>query len=258
MLRSGKVKKFPEMTEDRIERLFAPKILANFPYYAEFWQKFIGVRMDSAGRFLPYRLKMRDALCDGRKVLTCHEKISMRHYSQFCHLAGAHYQLEQALKALAMEDETRRHFLFWEAFENFYQHLSGAREQMDSVWGLLRRLDANLPKDVKSYLTSKGSEVLWQRIAEWDHDVATIRNSIVHFSRIGAPFGNGTYWIPLPIQKDPLWSDTLPQPKRIQEATKKMTKDLHELELLLDQAQRLIGDELEKTFQSMGVIICYE
>lgn len=252
------MKKFPEMTEDKIERLFAPKILADFPYYTEFWQKFIGVRLDPRGRFLPYRLEIPDTLPDRRKVSTCHEKISMRHYSQFCHLAGSHYQLEQAVNALRKEDASWRHFLFWEAFDNFYQHLSGAREQMDSLWGLLRRLNANLPRDLKNYFASKGSEDLRQRIAKWDDNVTTIRNNIVHFSRIGAPFGDGTYWIPLPIRKDLLWSDALPQPERIQEATKKMTKDLHELQLLLDQAQRLIGDELEKTFQSMGVIICYE
>lgn len=102
------MKKFPEMTEDRIERLFAPKILADFPYYAEFWQKFIGVRLEPPrDRFLPYRLEMPNTLPDSCKVLHCYEKVSMRHYSQFCDLAGAHYQLEQALQALRMEFESR-------------------------------------------------------------------------------------------------------------------------------------------------------
>jgi hypothetical protein len=252
------VKKFPEMTEDRTERLFAPKILARFPYYAEFWQKFIGVRLDSVGRLLPYRLEIPDTSRDRRKIVTCHEKLSMRHYSQFCHLAGSHYQLEQAAKAPTMEDEAMRHFLFWEAFDNFYQHLCGAREQIYSLWVLLRRLNENLPKGLKSYFTGKGNEALWQRIAKWDDEVITVRNNIVHFSRIGAPFGHGTYWIPLPIRKDQLWSDTMPQPKQIQEVTKKMAADLDELELLLDQVLRFFGDELEKAFQSMGVSICYE
>ena len=62
-----------------------------------------------------------------------------------------------------------------------------------------------------------------------------------------------------PIKKEVTWSETLAKINRLpfQEATKKMGKDGHELESLLDDVQRLMGDELETSFQSMGVVICF-
>lgn len=186
--------------------------------------------------------------------------MSMRHYSQFCQLAGAHFQLREATQALKETDEALRHFSFWEAFDNFYQHLANARNQMYGLWNIVRSLNPSLPRKLKEYLKVSQRDALSRRIRRWEEEAETLRNNIVHFYRGGAPYGDGAYWIPLPIKKGVTWSETLTNMDRqpFQESAKKMEMDLRELESLLDEVQRLMGDELEKSFQSMGVVICYE
>ena len=250
------MKKFPDMTRDRIEQLYASTILPQCPYYGEFWEKFIGFRL--ANRLLPYELKMPPTLINKAEVLGHHEEISMRHYSQFCQLAGAHFQLEQAREALNETDEARRHFLFWEAFENFYQHLGNARNEMYGLWNVVWELDRSLPKRFQDFLSSKNQGSLSQRICAWEQKAIALRDNIVHLYRVCAPWGNGTYWIPLPIGQKVPWSETLGQRPPVKEATRKMAIDLCELESLLNEAQHFIGDELDKMFKVKGVEVCYE
>lgn len=250
------MKKFPETTRDKIEQLFAPQILPYFPYYAEFWEKFIGVR--SENRLLPYQLCISAAATNGQQILRYHEEISMRHYSQFCQLAGAHFQLEKATEALRETNEAWRHFLFWEAFDNFYQHLGNARNQMYGLWEAIQNINKSLPRKLREYLESRDKSELWREFYRWEQETITLRNNIVHYSRGGAPYSNRTYWLPLPIQKNVAWSETLAQCKSFQEATKKMKKDLSELESLLNTVQRLMGSELEKSFELLGVKIAHE
>jgi len=257
------MKKFLETTQDRIEQLFASKILVCFPYYGEFWEKFIGLR--PGNRLLPYRLQVPSEVKkkDKKQLLRGHEEISMRHYTLFCQLAGAHFQLEKATDSLAERSEAMRHFLFWEAFDNFYQHLGNARNQMYGIWDVVHSLSKCLPDKLKlkDYLECSGQKVLREKLNRWEGEAKTLRDDIVHFARGGAPYGDGTYWIPVPLRRkrrNMRWSETLSNSVPVQEATKKMEKDLRELESILDAVQRLIGDELQKTFQAMGVVICYE
>ncbi|GAI21864.1 unnamed protein product, partial [marine sediment metagenome] len=245
------MKKFPEETQDKIEQLFAGKILAHFPYYGEFWGKFIGLR--AGDRLLPYRLQIPPTakdptVKDNSQILKWHEEIAMRHYSQFCQLAGAHFQLEKATEALRQKDKALRHFLFWEAFDNFYQHLANTRNQMYGLWKVISNLNQTLPQKLEQYLKATDRSILWSRISEWEEQAEVLRDSVVHFSRGAAPYGDGAYWIPLPIKKEQTWSDTLKKPGPVQEATKKMERDLRDLESLLNEVQRLIGCELEKSF----------
>ncbi len=246
------------MTQDKIEQLFAPKILSCFPYYAEFWEKFIGVR--SANRLLPYQLCIPATATNEERmlILKCHEEISMKHYSQFCQLAGAHFQLEKATEALGETSESWRHFLFWEAFDNFYQHLGNARNQMYGLWQEIQNVNKSLPAKLKEYLESSHQCDLWQEIDRWEEEAIDLRDNVVHYSRGAALYGGGTYWIPLPMSRNVAWSETLAQHKCFQEAPKKMVNDLCKLEALLDKVQRLMGNELEKSFQSKGVVICDE
>jgi hypothetical protein len=166
--------------------------------------------------------------------------------------------LEKATEALGETSESLRHFLFWEAFDNFYQHLGNARNQMYGLWHEIQNVNKSLPAKLKEYLESSHQSDLWREIDRWEEEVIDLRDNIVHYSRGAASYADGTYWIPLPISRNVTWSETFAQHKCFQEAPKKMVNDLCKLEALLDKVQRLMGNELEKSFQSKGVVICDE
>lgn len=254
------MKRFPEDTKDRIEQHFAPIILKFFPYYGEFWSKFIGVRNGESERLLPYKIQFPTFVSQQEKDLfkVIHERICMAHYSQFCQLAGAHFQYNEALKALKIVDSNIGYFCFWEAFENFYMHIGNARNEMHHILVCLWEIKPNLPKtkegkaDLTKYLANNGRNDLINKIKNFNDDVIKIRNNIVHYARGANILLNGKFYLPLPIEKDPLWSKQL-STDEIQEATLKMQKDLETVESIINEAQQLFGIELENYINSKGI-----
>jgi hypothetical protein len=70
-------------------------------------------------------LSIPTSVKDQSRIREGYEEICIAHYTLFCQLAGAHHQMKQAVEALQI-GERERHFLFWEACDNFYQHLQNA------------------------------------------------------------------------------------------------------------------------------------
>ena len=119
-------------TKDAIEQLYSHVVLKGFPLYATFWEKFIGVKDKSVRGFLrPYGLKIPAVLRSEKKEINnIYLEITYIHYTLFCHLAGAHYQIDELKKSLQDICSKQRHFKHWEAFENIYFHLGVVMNQL--------------------------------------------------------------------------------------------------------------------------------
>jgi hypothetical protein len=125
-MRGGDVQRFPENTNDSVERLYAPAILPTFPNYGRFWENFVGQHIDDeTGALGAYPIILSEEIPERQRanLLRQYELLRMQNYSIFVHLAGAHYQAEQLRDSLAMEDGNRRHFCHWEAFDVALMHL---------------------------------------------------------------------------------------------------------------------------------------
>jgi len=254
--------KFPADTLDRIEKLFADEILKNFPYYGIFWEKFVGRDENNTSLLLPYRLEFPSNMSHAEKeaILNAHNNICLFHYSLFCQLAGAHFQLEQTVAALNEKDPQERHFLFWEAFDNFYTHLGNARFQMLNLWEETCKITCmtlRYPPDengLKQYLQDNSQNDLVNKIEKIKENVIKLRNNLVHYARNAFILIEGKYFIPLPIKRDPKLSEMLNH-REAQEVTKKMEFDLMEFEKMLNEILPFIAKELDKGFDMKGIKI---
>lgn len=255
------MKRFPEDTRDRIEQHFASVILKSFPYYGQFWSKFIGVRNEEVERLLPYKIQFPPSVSQHEKdqFKETHERICMAHYSQFCQLAGAHFQYDEALKALKKVNTNLGYFCFWEAFENFYMHIGNARNEVYHIYKCVGKIMPILPNRLKEYLQKSNEKDLGARIKNFEKEVTTIRNNIVHFARGANILWDEKFYLPLPIEKDLLWSNQLTtSSNEIQETTLKMKNDLATVESIINETQQLFGVELEKYIKNKKITFEYD
>lgn len=132
--------RFPADTADEIEKLWWPVIGSSFPYYGTFWETFIGLR-DRTKPFRPYGLVIPPQLpvADATSIQKAYTEVAEAHYSEFCELAGAHYQLEEADNSYAIAGPERL-FHFLEAFNGFYDHLGTARNMGFRLWDEVRAI----------------------------------------------------------------------------------------------------------------------
>ena len=245
--------KFPSDSKDLIEILFASTILRNFPYYADFWEEFIGY--DKATKDLrPYALKFPEGMNKTTQELITknHEQIAIHHYSIFCGLSGAHFQLERATDALKEADNGKRHFLFWEAFGNFYMHIGNTRYYLMKLWEETRKLLC-LPKSSLGNLLSTKPELKKQH-EDIKNVALQIRNNLVHYARNSYVIIKGKYWIPFPPPKKPK-NNLMRGITMFKEATKQMESDLKDMELFLNNTMLLIRNKIHMYFTQKKIEI---
>ena len=128
---------FIKGTKDLVEQLYGEQVSKNLPNYGAFWVKFIGDPKKDVP--MPYGLNFSKA-SHGTNIAQInpnYEELCMAHYSLFCHLSGAHFQLELLKESLGLPESNTRSFKHWEAFETGYIHLGSAFYQMYHLWGLI-------------------------------------------------------------------------------------------------------------------------
>jgi len=154
-----KSQKFPKDTRDEIERMFADDVLAEFPSYGEFWERFIGVDVNRLSEGLwPKPPKFPKGYVDAKKEDFKKRQIwiARASYGIFCNLAGAHYQLGQYLEQIPIKDG-KAFFRSIEAVECAYLHIGSVAYELDSLWGKIRKLSTpHYPKDFLKYLNRQG------------------------------------------------------------------------------------------------------
>lgn len=251
---------FSTDTQDAIEQLYCDQILQRFPLYAAFWEKFIGVQDNNISGFLrPYGLKIPPALKHEKKAINnTYFEITYVHYTLFCHLAGAHYQIGELKKSLQDTCAKQRHFKHWEAFENIYFHLGIVMNQLYQLWGLLfvlkgickRKKDGEpdgVRKALKAFLVVEKKKSLACLLEKVENEITIIRNNITHYVRGFSRYLSSTkeYVIPNSIRKREMWEKSL-RKTAFRVTTAKTNSDLVRMQCMVNQFHEILIPELEK------------
>ena len=182
------MKNFSSDTKDSIERLYQSTILTNFPNYALFWNKFVGVKFSKSRNLLPYGLKYPTGMSASQRkdISLNYRELTISHYTLFCQLAGAHFQLEE-LKKYPIKHSRLSYFRHFEHFESCYLHLGIVFDQMYHLWGILFYLQGRgrnkIRGKLETYLTGKRKKYMWIKFKKLNSDSIELRNNITHFAR---------------------------------------------------------------------------
>lgn len=208
---------FPHQTRDSVERLWSEQILKHFPRYGEFWQEFIGVRIDPKGGYLQsYELDLSKIAAPKRdEVKRINELLCMTHYSCFCHLAGAHQVHSELIDALRNPDPEARHFKHWQAFEAGYLHLGAAWQEMKALWECVLAKLTNLNESreesgaIWRFFSGHGYAITKGNIDKMQKEVIDFRNDVAHYARSATQLTGGKYTVPKDNPGPTVWSQQL-------------------------------------------------
>ena len=262
--------KFPYQTRDAIERLYYKEVLTDFPLYKDFWEEFIGVRVEPSGVALrPYKLNLPAGLEPQRSLIEeIYEHICMIHYGCFCHLASAMHELESVINSKSEQDPQQRHFKHWQAFEASYLHLGAAWQEIKLLWEYIciklmkLRLvsskstmhdDANIIWD---YFEGLQTSTIHQKLNDMDAEIIEFRNDIAHFARrVNRLNGNG-FEIPKVFQKNVSWTIQSGSLNWIT-TEDKLESDIHTCEQIFDLTHKHLIAELHSTLNHHQITIDY-
>ena len=205
MLRKMQI--FPDDTRDTIERKHAKQVLAEFPSYGKFWEKFIG-----DGRKYSHVLTPREPVfpksfsnSDKENIQDTQILLSKVSYSIFCNLIAAENQLEEYEKTLPLSNE---HFSFWaiESFECAYFHIGNVTYALTRIWGKIRKIFFSpliSQQTLDKYLEGKKKGKNWLSLTD---EPKNIRDNLVHLSRHIFRQHKNNLYLPLYVEKDKyLW-----------------------------------------------------
>ena len=196
-------------SKDAIEQLYGSVILKYFPNYEVFWEKFIG--NPNAERIEPYRYVFPSSIDSNEKnrILREYERVQMVHYSLFCHLAGAHFQLKELQNTGKIQDTKERYFRHWEHYEVGYMHLGSVFYMFEALWKIVLKLKGypeNFRK-LQAYLGLKGKNGLIKKLDEVATVVRVRRDQAVHYGRMFARSRKGRFYVPFKVHRDMNWSE---------------------------------------------------
>jgi len=201
-----KTQKFPKDTGDGIEQMFADKVLAEFPSYGKFWEKFIGVDVNRLSEGLwprppKFPTRYEDAKKEGFKNKQIW--IARASYGIFCNLAGAHYQLGQYLKQIPIKDK-EAFFMAIEAVECAYLHIGDVIYGLESLWGKIRKSSTPHLPEFKNYVKSLKRNTY---LAKLEEEPKFIRDKIAHFGRHVFRYHDDKLYLPFTVPDEELWSE---------------------------------------------------
>lgn len=256
--------KFPNQTRDAIEILYWESILGNFPTYRDFWEKFIGVRVERIeSRLRPYKLILPIALNSKRDLIDdLHEKICMIHYACFCQLASARFELQQLIDSSQILDPHERHFKHWQAFEAGYLHLGAAWQEIKLLWKYIcehfKNLDSSSTKNypIREYFKNIDPS-LHTNLAKMQSEIISFRNDIAHFARrVNRPIGN-SYEVPLDFAQNASWTKQITTSNWIK-TEKKLEEDIVTCEKTFDATHRFLIREFKNALTLHNIRIDYK
>lgn len=248
-------------SKDAIEQLFGNVILKNFPNYELFWKQFIG--NPNAKTIGPYRYIFPSNMIQNEreKILAIYEKIQMFHYSFFCHLAGAHFHLEDLTDAQKITDLELKYFRHWEHYEVGYMHLGSALYMIESLWNLVLKSRRYLTGHgrfgkLKDYLATTGQNQLLSRIDDIE-SIVVRRDLPVHRGRVFALHHRGKFFVPLKVDRNMMWSQSTRNTDWV-EASVQLGDDLSKTEKLANDLHTLLIQEYRAFISNKGIQIQYK
>jgi predicted small secreted protein len=247
-------------TLDPIERKYGKIIVVNFPNYAIFWNKYVGVRLDG-NMIRPYKLIYdRTIGVNEKKVIRNNfNLINMYHYSIFTNLVGSYIQYDDIVASKYMKSVDVMHTRHWDAFETFYIKLGNVLNINAALWSLILELNgkynSSFNKSFQQYLISNRKKNIWSEYIRFNNIVKIIRNDVVHFSRIAGSYIQGIgFFTPYrkrypskPIGQDrpkKTWAEQI-RSKEFMQTDYKVKRDLSNCEKLLDKMYTLLIVELD-------------
>jgi len=247
------MKEFLKDTKESIEQLYGSVICQKFPMYSTFWNKFIGGKAIN-GIPCSYGLVIPNSLKSKVQIDETYTEISHTHYTLFCHLAGAHFQLENLKSSLKITDDRKRYFEHWEYFDVFYMHLGIVMYQIYHLWGLVFLLEGVIVRDengdfrdsrksLKKFLREENKKLL-DELESIDDEVKILRDNITHYMRTAFYPTRSGYAIPCKITKNMNWKECYKKPPYI-ETHFKTKSDLMHIESFLDKLHALLFKKFE-------------
>lgn len=260
---------FIDGTKDPIEILYGSTVTTLFPNYAEFWCNYVGNPKFRVPKSYGLLYKSSVSETERKRRNDIYQEICMVHYSLFCHLAGAHFQIDNLRKIKkTTKSWKKKYFEYWEAFEVGYFHLGSTFYQMYHLWGLYflfrryvtrnpnGRFNQGIKSLLKKYLIYYGEKnTLLKEMEELDDSVRIIRNNIVHFSRDASDFINKEFLIPAELEKN-LWSKKHKE-KEWLDTFKLITEHLSRTEKMIDSIHLYLIVELIDYFIKEGIAVNY-
>jgi hypothetical protein len=263
------MKLFPQDSTDPIEQIYARKILRRFPLYGEFWTRFIGLKM-MGNYVLPYGLIVPSSIPRSERIVIkrAYEEMNMAHYSLFCHLAGAHFQIAKLSYPVSSRANWFQH---WEAFESAYTHLGNCFYQVHHLWDLLFLVRGKLRRRKGRIVQIRRGPRKWDLIhnefkmarklkflkdfVRVKRRISARRDNIVHYAR-GASMGTSqSLQVPLRVRRNVPWSRQLRRGRRFIHARRLADRDLRDTEQAINSCHRVLIDALENLLVNKGLRI---
>jgi hypothetical protein len=265
------MKHFPEDTRDPIEQIYARKILRRFPKYGEFWNRFVGIK-DRGTYLLPYGLRIPGTISvpERKQIRQAYEEICMAHYSLFCHLAGAHFQVDK-LRVLSPLSSKWSWLKHWETFESVYLHLGICFNEVYHLWDLvfLMRGQLGRKKDGTIGRTSGGPSPSSLRESEFrnarklrifkdfkhlSNEISARRNNITHYSRGASRSIRSKIYVPVYVRQNVPWRMEF-RAKKWWETSLKASLDLRRTECAVNSNHEVLITSLEDYLSNKGIRI---
>jgi hypothetical protein len=219
------------------------------------------VKFSKSRKLLPYGLKFPDGMsANQRKDISLnYRELTMTHYSLFCHLAGAYFQLEE-LRKYPIKHSRISYFRHFEHFESCYMHVGIIFDQMYHLWGILFYLQGkgkiNIRGKLETYLTGRRKKYMWIRFKKLNSNSIELRNNITHFARGANIISNGKCYVPEITKKNINW-ETQWKFKNWIETSIKANTDLVNCEITLNELHLLLISEFEDYLNNSGIDIRY-
>ncbi len=255
--KSDMLAKFPEDSYDAIERLYGNIVLKDFPKYGEFWERFVGRDINlKSMRWYPIKFPKSFSGKNRREFYRFREEICMAHYSLFCNLAGAYFQLDELKKTINQCQTEEGLFRHWEHFECFYFHLGACFFQIFHLWEILPR---SINLKLEEYLKQEHLTKRWGKFKNFHKRTSILRNNIMHYSRGAHKQMEGFCYIPRMVKKGDvkeekmeLWSRQLKR-KMWERTDSRMKSDFKRSLQVLNQIHGIFVVEFGKILAKRGL-----
>jgi hypothetical protein len=251
-----------------------------FPYYGTFWETFIGLKSPKIP-FRPYGLDIPNGFSvkDSQLIRQAYAEMAEAHYSEFCELAGAHFQVLEAESSYTAAGPERL-FRFLESFNGFYDHIGTARNMAFRIWDEYRviarvvapssrialspgklspgkKSNSRIRKAMEAELLaySKSSEIGDLSLIE--SEAITMRDHHIH--DYGAYFlsaGNRLSFL-LPALEVAKYKALFGIDVTEEVAIPRMKRHLQAIERFLDGSERVLAQELSRTLASVRIHVDY-